>query len=111
MNLNITGRHLEVTPAIREYVISKLSRWSRHFDHVVDAQVMLSTERLKHTAEITLRLHGKDIHSSATHEDLYAAIDLLSDKVDRQVVKVKGKAQNHSHESVKRQDISLEPTS
>ena len=108
MNLNISGRHLEVTPAIRDYVISKLSRVNRHFDKVIDSQVILSIERLDHIAEITLRIHGKDIHCSAVNENLYGAIDLLADKVDRQIIKVKSKAQSHAHESVKRQEAPAE---
>ena len=108
MNLNISGRHLEVTPAIRDYVISKLSRVDRHFDKVIESQVMLSIERLNHIAEITMRIHGKDIHCSASNENLYGAIDLLADKIDRQVIKVKSKAQSHAHESVKRQEVPAE---
>lgn len=103
MNLSITGRHLEITPAIREYVISKMSRVTRHFDNVIDSQVILSIERLNHTAEVTVRLPGKDIHCEAIDENLYAAIDLLTDKTDRQVIKYKTMAQNHAHEPVKRQ--------
>ncbi len=105
MNLNISGRHLEVTPAIHAYVQSKMARISRHFDNVIDTQVMLSIERLKHTAEATMRLRGKDIHCEASDENLYAAIDLLSDKVDRQVIKYKTKAQDHAAEPVKRQEL------
>ncbi|MGP1614433.1 MAG: ribosome hibernation-promoting factor, HPF/YfiA family [Pollutimonas bauzanensis] len=105
MNLSITGRHLEVTPAIREYVMNKLARVSRHFDNVIDTQAILSIERLKHTAEITMRLRGKDIHCAATDENLYAAIDLLADKIDRQVIKYKSKVQDHAHEPVKRQEL------
>lgn len=103
MSLNITGRHLEVTPAINEYVLNKLARALRHFDNVLDAQVTLSVERLQHTAEVTLRVPGKDIHCEAVDENLYAAIDLLADKVDRQVIKHKTKAQQHAHEPIKRQ--------
>lgn len=103
MSLTITGRHLEVTPAIREYVHTKSARILRHFDQVIDTQVMLSIEPLKHTAEMTLRLRGKDLHCAASDENLYAAIDLLIDKVDRQVIKYKTKAQNHTHEPPKRQ--------
>ena len=110
MNLNISGRHLEVTTAIRDYVTNKLSRVGRHFDKVIDSQVMLSIERLNHIAEITLRVHGKDIHCSAVNENLYGAIDLLADKVDRQVIKAKTKAQSHAHESVKRLEIPAEAT-
>lgn len=103
MNLNICGRHLDVTPAIREYVTNKLARVLRHFDHVIDTQVMLSVEPLRHKAEITMRLSGKDIHCEALDENLYAAIDALADKVDRQVLKYKDKVQNHVAEPAKRQ--------
>ena len=103
MSLNISGRHLEITPAIREYVLNKMARISRHFDNVIDTQVVLSVEKLEHTAEVTMRLRGKDIHCEAKDENLYAAIDLLADKIDRQVIKYKTKVQNHAHEPVKRQ--------
>jgi putative sigma-54 modulation protein len=102
MNLSICGRHLDVTPAIREYVVNKLARALRHFDHIIDVQVMLAVEPLRHTAEVTMRLRGKDIHCEAQDENLYAAIDLLADKIDRQVIKHKDKVQSHATESVKR---------
>ncbi|MBC7204564.1 MAG: ribosome-associated translation inhibitor RaiA [Pusillimonas sp.] len=108
MNLSITGRHLEITPAINEYVKTKMARVARHFDNVIDTQVMLSIERLKHTAEITMRLPGKDLHCEASDENLYAAIDLLADKIDRQVIKYKDKVQNHAHEPLKRQEIAAD---
>jgi putative sigma-54 modulation protein len=85
-----------------------MSRIARHFDNVIDTQVMLSIERLKHTAEITMRLRGKDIHCEATDENLYAAIDLLADKIDRQVIKYKNRVQAHAHEPAKRQEIPAE---
>lgn len=102
MNLHITGRNLEVTPAIRQYIESKIGRLDKHFDSIIDAQVILSTERVKHTAEITLRVAGKDLHCSDSEESLYAAIDLLADKVERQIIKHKSKAGNHAHQSHKR---------
>src|SRR5690554_2149247 len=108
MNLSITGRHLEVTPAINEYVKTKMARVARHFDNVIDTQVMLSIERLKHTAEVTMRLPGKDLHCEASDENLYAAIDLLADKIDRQVIKYKDKVQNHTHEPLKRQELAAD---
>jgi len=110
MNLHISGRHLDVTPAIRDYAVSKLSRVERHFDKVIESQVMLSVERLNHIAEITMRVHGKDIHCSAVNENLYGAIDLLADKIDRQIIKVKSKKQNHPRESAKRLEIPVETT-
>lgn len=103
MNLNITGHHLDVTPAIREYILTKMSRVLRHFDHVIDAQVILSLEPLKHRAELTLHVRGKDIHCQAAESNLYAAIDLLIDKVDRKVIQYKDRTQNHHHISTKRQ--------
>lgn len=105
MNLNISGHHLEVTPAIRDYVTSKLSRALSRFDSVIDAQVILSVEKLRHKAEVTVRVPGKDLHSEAAEETLYAAIDLLADKLDRQVTDHKNRVRDHAHESAKRQVI------
>ena len=102
MNLHISGHHVTVTPAIRVYVESKMQRITRHFDHVIDSQVMLSIEPLKHRAEVTLHIPGKDIHCESTQENLYAAIDTLVDKVDRKVIQHKDRAQNHAHVSPKR---------
>lgn len=107
MNLTISGHHLELTPAIREYVETKLERIRRHFDHVIDVTVILTVEKLaekerRQKAEINLRLRGKDIHVESFAEDLYAAIDTLIDKLDRQVLKHKGRVQEHQHESLKR---------
>jgi len=95
MNLQISGHHLEVTPAIREYVSGKLERVTRHFDNVIDVNVILSVEKLKQKAEVTVHLSGKDVFVEAIDEDLYAAVDLLVDKLDRQVQKYKQKLQDH----------------
>jgi putative sigma-54 modulation protein len=105
MNLNINGHHLEVTPAIRNYVIDKLDRITRHFDHVIDASVTLSVVKLVQKADITLHIPGKDIHAEASHENLYAAIDALADKIDRQVLRHKDKLRNHNHTPLKHQAI------
>lgn len=86
--------------------MNKLARVLRHFDHVIDTQVILSAEPLRHKAEVTMRLSGKDIHCEATEENLYAAIDLLADKLDRQVIKYKDKVQNHAAEPAKRQIVA-----
>ena len=98
MNLNITGHHIEVTPAIREYVTGKLDRVLRHFDQVTSSHVILSVEKLQQKAEVTLHVKGKDIFADATDGDLYAAIDLVADKLDRQVVKHKEKVSNRNHD-------------
>jgi putative sigma-54 modulation protein len=91
MNLNLSGHHLDITPALRSYVQDKLARVTRHFDDVIDAHVVLSVDKLRQKAEVTLHLRGKDIHCASEDKDLYAAIDLVADKLDRQVLKYKGK--------------------
>lgn len=102
MNLNVSGHQLEVTPAIRKYVNSKLERVKRHFDHLIDAHVILSVAKLKQKAEVTLHVRGKDIHCQCEDDDLYAAIDLLVDKLDRQVLKYKSKRFEKPHDPIKR---------
>jgi putative sigma-54 modulation protein len=106
MNLTITGHHLEVTPALRDYITSKLDRVRRHFDQVVDITVVLSVEKLRQHAEINVHVRGKDLFAQATDADLYAAIDALMDKLDRQVLKYKEMRQDHSHEPPRRQEAS-----
>jgi len=91
MNLNVSGHHVDVTPAIRSYVKSKLERVTRHFDHVIDAHVILTANKLVQKAEVTLHVRGKDLHCESEQDDLYAAIDLLADKLDRQVLRYKDK--------------------
>ncbi|HJV73839.1 MULTISPECIES: ribosome-associated translation inhibitor RaiA [Oxalobacteraceae] len=106
MNLTISGHHLELTPSIREYVQTKLERIKRHFDHVIDVAVILAVEKLpekekRQKAEINLRLRGNVIHVESIAEDLYAAIDMLIDKLDRQVLRYKTKLQDHQHAAIK----------
>ena len=103
MNITIIGHHVEVTPAINDYVNAKLDRVIRHFDSVTSVHVILSVDKLNQKAEITLHVKGKDIYADSIEPDLYAAIDTLVDKLDRQVVKYKEKQSNHAHEGHKRQ--------
>jgi putative sigma-54 modulation protein len=98
MNINITGHHVEVTPALHDYVKGKVDRVIRHFDQVTSVHVVLSVEKLRQKAEITLHVKGKDIYADADDTDLYAAIDALTDKLDRQVLKHKEKSSNHAHD-------------
>ncbi|HET7134466.1 MAG TPA: ribosome-associated translation inhibitor RaiA [Casimicrobiaceae bacterium] len=95
MNLQLTGHHIEITPAIRDYVVAKLDRISRHFERVIEATVVLSVDKLQHGAEGTLHVRGKDLHAQCIDADLYAAIDALADKLDRQVVKYKEQLKDH----------------
>ena len=95
MQLHISGQQMEVTPALRDYVNSKLERIVRHFDHVIDVNVVLSVEKLEHKAEATVQIAQKVLHAEGTAADMYAAIDALSDKLDTQVRKHKDKLTDH----------------
>jgi putative sigma-54 modulation protein len=95
MQLNLSGQHLEITPALRTYVNSKLERLERHFDNVTNMHVVLSVEKLRQKAEATLHVSGNNLFANAEHEDMYAAIDALMDKIDRQIKKHKEKIKDH----------------
>jgi putative sigma-54 modulation protein len=95
MNLQVSGHHLEITPALRDYVTGKLERITRHFDNVIDVNVILSVDKLNQKAEVTVHLAGKDVYVESVDEDLYAAVDGLVDKLERQVQKYKQKLQDH----------------
>lgn len=109
MNLTISGHHLEVTPALRGYVTDKLDRITRHFDQVVDVRVLLTVDNMKEKekrqrAECTMHVKGRDLFAESSHADLYAAVDDLTDKLDRQVGRYKTRVQDHGHVSVKREE-------
>ena len=98
MNLHLSGHHLDLTPPIRSYVIEKLGRVRRHFDHVIDLHVIMSVDKLRHKVEVSVHVAGRDIHVESIDGDMYAAIDALADKLDRCVVKHKEKLTLHRHE-------------
>lgn len=104
MNLNISGHHLDLTPSLRTYVSEKLKRVERHFDHLIDAAVILSVDtKLQHKAEATLHARGANLHAEAIEEDMYSAIDGLIDKLDQQTRRFKDKVRDHhAAESTKR---------
>ena len=97
MQVNITGHHVELTPALKDYINEKLEKVHKRFSNITNAQVTLSVEKKFHQkAEATLHLAKAEIFATSEAEDMYAAIDLLVDKLDRQVVKYKEKMQNHN---------------
>ncbi|MDR0457676.1 MAG: ribosome-associated translation inhibitor RaiA [Burkholderiaceae bacterium] len=107
MNLTISGHHLEVTPTLRDYVTGKLDRVLRHFDQVVEVRVLLSVDNTqektrRQKAECRIGVKGNDLYAESLHEDLYAAIDDLTDKLDRQVMRYKDKVQAHGRDAAKR---------
>ena len=95
MEISIDGRHVEVTRAIQEYIYSKFTKIERHFDQVFDVHIVLGIEKQRQKVEATVHVAGTNIHAHCEHEDMYAAIDLLLDKLDRQVKKYKEKRTSH----------------
>lgn len=95
MQISVTGHHLDVTEALKNYVESKFEKLERHFDHVTDVHVILGVEKISHKAEATVQISGAKLFAEDQQEDMYAAIDGLIDKLDRQVRKHKDKITDH----------------
>lgn len=99
MQINITGHHIDVTDALRTYVSEKMEKLKRHFDHVTNVHVILTVEKLSQKAEATVHVSGTDLFAQHDTEDMYASIDGLIDKLDRQIVKHKEKISDHNRKS------------
>ncbi|KXS52458.1 ribosome hibernation promoting factor [Marinobacter persicus] len=97
MQINISGHHVDLTPALKDYVNSKFEKLERHFDHISNCQVTLEVEKVRQIAEATLHVVGGEVHAKAESEDMYAAIDGLIDKLDRQILKHKEKNVDRAH--------------
>jgi putative sigma-54 modulation protein len=95
MQINVTGHHIDLTDPLRDHVKSKLSRIERHFEHHSSVHVVLSIEKQDHKAEAEVHVAGGNIHAVSSHADMYAAIDGMVDKLDRQIVKHKEKITDH----------------
>ena len=95
MQNDLTGHHIDITPALRDYVNEKMDRIARHFDNVTHCHVVLSVEKNRHKAEATINLSGGGLHADAVQDDMYAAIDALVDKLDRQIKRHKEKVTDH----------------
>lgn len=106
MQLSVTGQQIDVTDSLREYVASKIDKIERHFDLVSDVHCILKVEKLRHTAEATVSVNGGKIFADSTEEDMYAAIDGLVDKLDRQVRKYKEKMVDHHARENHKRDIA-----
>lgn len=104
MQMNLTGHHVEITPSLREYVGSKMEKLERHHDHINHMHVILTVEKLEHRAEAKVDVTGSELFADAKKEDMYAAIDRLVDKLDRQVVKHKEKIKDHHQAEVDKTD-------
>ncbi len=95
MQVSVTGRHVEVTESMKQHVEDKISKIKRHFDHVTDIHVILTVEKLEQKAEATVQISGAKLFADDVQEDMYAAIDNMVDKLDRQIIKHKEKTQSH----------------
>jgi len=102
MRVNLSGHHVDLTPALRTYVEKKLGRVLRRFDRLIDVQCILTVEKLRHQAESTVRLGGSTVHAAAVDADMYAAIDALADKLDEQVRRHKERVHDHRAAEVRR---------
>lgn len=105
MSINVTGREVEITPALHDYVVSKLGRFTERFDEVADISVTLSVEKLKHKAGALVSVPGNDIFVETESDDMYASIDSLVDKLDRQLVKRKEKNESYHAGVLKDQEM------
>lgn len=101
MQVNVSGHHIEVTNALKSYVESKLDRLERHFDRITNINVILSVEKQRQKAESTIRVSGGEIYADAEEDDLYAAIDSMADKLDRQLIKKKEKISDRKHRTTR----------
>jgi len=103
MQINLSGHHIELTPSLRDYLQDKFTRIERHFENVTDVQCVLTVEKLEHRAEATIHVSGNSLHAHSVEDDMYAAIDSLTDKLDRQIKKHKEKiTDHHARDSDKR---------
>ena len=107
MQINITGHHIDITSAIRTYIEGKLERLERHFDHITNIHVILSVEKALNKAEATIHVNRGNLFADAKHEDMYAAIDTLIDKLDRQLKKHKEKLTDHHQNEGRTRDRNI----
>lgn len=91
MQINVSGHHVELSPALHDYVTAKLGRLQRHFDNITNTSVVLTVEKLVHKAEAVVHVAGGDLFAASESQDMYAAIDGLADKLDRQLIRHKEK--------------------
>ncbi len=109
MQINLTGRHIEVSPGLRSFVMQKLERVMRHFDQITNMHVIVSAEKQSHRAEATWHVAGADMFAEASHPDLRGAITVLIDRIDGQVRKHKDKKSDHHRSEVDNHAVREKP--
>lgn len=100
MNLDITGKSIEITPALRQHVENKIRKIKRHFENVIDIHVILDVIKREHHAEATIKISGRTLFAETRSTDMYSAVDQLMDRLDRQIIKAKEKMQHRQHDSI-----------
>ncbi len=95
MQITVSGRQIEVTESLRSYAAEKIGRVQKHFDHMTTGNIVLQVERNLHKADVTLHAKGATLAASGEAKDMYAAIDQVADRLDRQVLKHKEKLADH----------------
>lgn len=108
MHIDVTGQHLDITDSLRTHVSEKMHRIQRHFDMITDTHVVLSVEKTRHKAEATLKLRGSSVHAEVEADDMYSAIDQLTDRLDRQVRKFKEKRKDHHRREARHSEMVFE---
>jgi len=91
MQLNITGQRVDITDALRDFVTAKFSKLEQYFDRINQVYIVLKVEKVQKIAEATIHVNGGELHATSEAGDMYAAIDLLVDKLARQLNKHKDK--------------------
>lgn len=109
MNINISGHHVDITDSLRAFITSKFKRLQRHYDHLIESDVILHVEKIRHRAEARLHVSGNTLFAEAEESDMYKAIDGMVDKLDKQILKHKGKRTNHHAAQVRKDAPSQEP--
>ncbi len=109
MQISISGKQMDVTPALHAHVADKVEKITRHFDHVTNTNVVLHVEKTRHVAEATINTTGASLHASGSADNMYAAIDSMADKLDRQVIKHKEKLTDHHRGDEALQTETLPP--
>lgn len=95
MNVTVTGRHMEMTDALKAYIQTGLEKVESHFDNAFEADVVLDVEKHRHIAEVNLHANGVRIHSKEASSDMYASVDAALAKLEKQIRKYKDRINRH----------------
>ncbi|MBI5789612.1 MAG: ribosome-associated translation inhibitor RaiA [Candidatus Schekmanbacteria bacterium] len=92
----MTGRHIEITPALKAYAVDKMQRMEKYCPKIIDVNVVLTVEKYRHIAEVTILVGGNKVNSKEATDDMYSAIDKVLEKIERQLHKHKEKISDHT---------------